>query len=334
MPMKICVTGANGFLASNLIRELLSRGHEIVAFIKTGEDISTIKNLDISFRYGDILDYNSVLEAVNGCESLIHCAASTATYPSRSDIQHRVNVEGTLNVMNAALEKNLSKVLHIGSANSFGFGTKENPGNENSPYSCAGYNLGYMDTKYEAHQKVLDLVKNRNLPAVILNPTFMLGRFCVMSGSGQMLIAIKTRKTPGYAKGGRNFIYVKDVAVAVANALTMGRIGECYILGNENLNYKEIFWKMAEAASVPPPKIFIPGFAAMFVGFTLEAAAKIFKFTPALTYRMAMISEDFNYYSSEKAIRELKLPQTPIEIAINEAYEWLALKNQSENHDR
>jgi dihydroflavonol-4-reductase len=325
--MKVCITGANGFLSSNVIRELLLRGHEIVAFIKTGEDISTIANLDITFKYGDILDYKSIVDAIDGCEALIHSAASTATFPSRSEIQYRINVEGTLNVMNAALEKKVPRVLHIGTANSFGFGTKENPGTENSPYSCIRYKLGYIDTKYEAQKKVLDLYKTRNLPVVILNPTFMLGPYCGKYGSAQMLTAIRDRKTPGYARGGRNFIYVKDAAVAVVNALTMGRIGECYILGNQNLNYKEIFGKMAEAAGVVPPKLYIPGFAAMLFGLVLETAAKVFRFIPSLTYRTAMISEDFNYYSAEKAVRELKLPQTPIETAIKEAYEWLALKN-------
>ncbi len=330
--MKICVTGANGFLASNIIRELLPRGHEIVAFIKTGEDISTIRDLDITFKYGDILDYDSVIAAVAGCEALIHSAASTATYPSRSEMQYKVNVEGTLNVMNAALEMRLSRVLHIGTANSFGFGTKGNPGNENVPFSSAGYKLDYIDTKYEAQQKVLDLVKTRDLPAVILNPAFMLGPYCGKYGSGQMLMAVKNRKTPGYAKGGRNFIYVKDVAVAVANALTMGKIGECYICGNENLCYKEIFGKMADVAGVPPPKLYIPGFAAMLFGLILTGAAKVFGFTPVLSYRTALISEDFNYYSTEKAVKELKLPQTPIEVAIKEAYDWIEKQNKSEHH--
>ncbi|MFH0841924.1 MAG: NAD-dependent epimerase/dehydratase family protein [Bacteroidota bacterium] len=324
--MKICVTGANGFLANNIIRELIAREHEIVAFIKTGEDISTINDLKIELRYGDILDYKSILPAVEGCDALIHAAADTSTYPSISESQYRVNVEGTVNVMNAALEKRLTRVLHIGSANSFGFGTKENPGNENSPYSCARYKLGYIDSKRDAQHKVLEMVRTRNLPALVLNPAFMLGRFCVASGSGQMLIAVRNRKTPGYSKGGRNFVYVKDVAVAVANALTMGQIGECYILGNENLSYKEIFSKMAEGTGVSAPKLCIPGFAAMAFGFILEVAGRLFSFKPALTYRMAMVSCDGNYYSSEKAIRDLKLPQTPIEIAIKEADEWLSLK--------
>ena len=330
--MKICITGANGFLASNIVRELLYRDYEVIGFIKTGEDITTIRDLNIIIKYGDILDYNSILEAIDGCDALIHTAASTALYPSRSEIQHRVNVEGTINVMNAALEKKVSKVIHIGTANSFGFGTKEKPGNEEAPYSCGKYKLDYMDTKYEAQQKVLDLVRTRNLPAVILNPTFMLGPYCGAYGSGQMLMAVKKRQTPGYSRGGRNFLYVKDAAVAVVNALTMGKTGECYILGNENLCFKEIFGKMAAVAGVTPPKLYIPGFAAKLFGLLLTGAGKIFGFTPVLTYRSAAMSFDFNYYFAGKAIKELKLPQTPIEVAIKEAYDWLEAIGKSDNH--
>jgi len=325
--MRIFITGANGFLASNIIRELLSRDHEVIGFIKTGEDISTIKDLDIKLFYGDILDYYSVLEAVDGCDMLIHTAASTTTYPNRSEIQYKVNVGGTLNVMKAALEKRISRVIHIGTANSFGFGTKEKPGNELTPFSSSKYKLDYIDTKFEAQKRVLELVKSSDLPAVILNPTFMLGPYCGRYGSAQMLMAVKNRKLPGYAPGGRNFIYVKDAAVAVANALTMGKTGECYILGNKNLSYKEIFGKMAAGSGVTPPGILIPKFVASLFGFLLSASAKIFRFTPSLTYRTAVVSGDFNYYTSEKAVRELKMPQTPIEIAIKEAYNWLAMQN-------
>jgi len=321
--MRIFITGANGFLASNITRELLSRGHKIVGFIKTGEDISTIKELDIKLFYGDILDYNSVLEAIDSCDMLIHTAASTSTYPNRSEIQYKVNVEGTLNVMKAAIDRKISRVIHIGTANSFGYGTKEKPGNELTPFSSSKYKLDYIDTKLEAQKRVLELVKSMDLPALILNPTFMLGPYCGKYGSGQMLMALKNRKLPGYAPGGRNFVYVKDVAVAVANALTMGKTGECYILGNENLSYKEIFSKMAEASGVAPPRFLIPKYLSGIFGLILSAAGAIFRFTPALTYRTAIISGDGNYYTAEKAVRELNMPQTPIEVAIKEAYSWL-----------
>jgi dihydroflavonol-4-reductase len=147
-----------------------------------------------------------------------------------------------------------------------------------------------------------------------------------------MLMAVKNRQTPGYARGGRNFLYVKDAAVAVVNALTMGRTGECYILGNENLCFKEIFYKMADVAGVAPPRLYVPGFASRFFGLVMTGAAMIFGFTPVLTYRTARISEDFNYYSAEKAIRELKLPQTPVEVGIKDAYDWLEAIGKSDNH--
>ncbi len=325
--MKIFITGANGFLASNIIRELISRDHEVVAFIKTGEDVSTLHDLNITMKYGNILDYGSILEAIGDCDVMIHTAADTSVHNNKSRVQYRVNVEGTINVMNAALEKKLKRVLFIGTANSFGFGTKENPGDETAPFSCSSYKMNYINTKYEAQLKVLELIRTSGLPAVILNPTFMLGPYCGKQGSGQMLLSVKDRKLPGYAKGGRNFVHVKDVAVAVANALTMGNIGESYILGNENLNYKEIFSIMASAAGVTPPRFLIPKYISAAFGLILSVLAAVFRFTPALTYRMAILSGDGNYYTARKAVAELNMPQTPIDIAVKEAYEWLSLLN-------
>lgn len=321
--MKIFITGANGFLASNIIRELLKRNHEVVAFIKTGEDDYTLQDLNITTRYGDILDYNSILKAADGCEVLIHAAADTSTHNKNPKMQYRINVDGTLNVMNAALEKKMKRVLYIGTANTFGFGTKENPGNENIPFSCARYKLNYITTKYIAHQKVLELVKTRGLPALILNPTFMIGPYCGKYGSSQMLMSVMKRKLPGYSAGGRNFVHVRDVAITVVNAITMGKTGESYILGNENLNYREIFSIMADAAGVKAPGRLIPKYISVTAGLAMSAFSTIFRFNPPLTYRMAVVSGEGNYYSAKKAVEELEMPQTPVRIAVAEAYDWL-----------
>jgi dihydroflavonol-4-reductase len=326
--MKVCITGGNGFLASNIVRELLNQGHQVVALVRKGEDISTVDSLGIVIKSGDILDYDSVTDALDGCDALIHAAAITTLYPYRSVIQKKINVEGTLNVMNAALEKKLIRVVHIGTANSFGYGTKENPGNEKLQYSYGKFKLDYTDTKYEAQLRVLEMVKQSGLPAVIINPTFMFGPYSSKLGSAQMLLAIKSRKTPGYTKGGRNFVYVKDVAVAAVNALTSGKPGECYIAGNENASYKDIFGRMAKIAGVPPPRICIPGFLALAYGWLLTFTGKVFGFEPLISYRTARLSLIYNYYSSEKAVRELNLPQTPVDDAIKEAYEWINQKYQ------
>ena len=155
----------------------------------------------------------------------------------------------------------------------------------------------------------------------------MFGPYCSKMGSAQMLVAIKERKTPCYTNGGRNFVYVKDVAVAVVNALTSGTPGTCYIAGNENAAYREIFGRMAKIAGVNPPKICVPGMLAILYGSISSFVGKLFGFEPLITYRTAQLSTIYNYYSSDRAKKELQLPQTPVDQAIREAYDWLNKTN-------
>ncbi|MFC2138089.1 NAD-dependent epimerase/dehydratase family protein [Bacteroidota bacterium] len=325
--MKILITGADGFVGSNLVGELLSRNHEIVAFVQYGNDPITIKDLNIDIKFGDLLDTDSINKAIEGCEALIHTAAITYVWPYRSDIQKKVNIVGTENVMKAALDNKFKKVIHVGTANSFGFGSKENPGNEERTYMADRYKTDYMDTKYEAHKLVLEMVKNENLPAVIVTPTFMFGPFATISGSVKMIESIYKEKAPGYSRGGRNYVAVKDVCVAIANALDLGKIGESYILGNENLSYKELFSLIAEVTKVKAPKLFLPDFIVKIYALVTTLFAKLFRFNPTVNYRMALISIDEHYYSPEKARKELKLPQTPIKDAVKEAFDWMKENN-------
>ncbi len=321
--MKILITGADGFVGSNLVRELLSRGHKIVGFIQFGNDPKTIKDLEVELRFGDLLDKQSIDKAFPGCDALIHTAASTSIWPYRSEIQKRVNIDGTKYLMQAALQNNLKRIIHVGTANSFGFGSKNNPGNEQKPYMTDRYKMDYMDTKYEAHKLVLNMIENDNLPAIIVNPTFMFGPFPTPMGSAKMIESVYKGKVPGFSRGGRNYVAVKDVCVAIANSLEMGKIGESYILGNENLSYKEIFSLIAEVTNAKKPKLFMPDFIVKAYALILTLLAKVFSFYPTVNYRMALMSIDEHYYSPEKARKELKLPQTPIREAIMEAFNWM-----------
>jgi dihydroflavonol-4-reductase len=180
-----------------------------------------------------------------------------------------------------------------------------------------------MDSKYNAQQFILKEVKENGLPAVIVNPTFMFGPYDSNPSSGAMIVALYNGKVPGYTKGGRNYVCVKDAAVAIANALTKGRIGECYILGNQNLSYKEAFGKIAATIDVKPPALPIPGVFAKLYGGIGSAIGKISGKTPAISYPLARIACDEHYFSPAKAVRELELPQTPIDKGIKECFEWL-----------
>ncbi len=324
---KIFVTGADGFVGSNLVRELISRKYEVVGFIQDNVNPITIKDLDIDIRYGDLLDKQSIESNLQNCDCVIHTAAITSIWPYRSDIQKKVNIDGTKNLVESSINTGIERFIHIGTANSFGFGTKNNPGNESKPYMAGIQKMDYMDTKYVAQQYLLAQVKENNFPAIILNPTFMFGPYPVRPGSAKMIESIYKNKVPGYTKGGRTFIAVKDVCVAVVNAVELGRIGECYILGNEHYSYKEIFNIIANVVGKKAPVIYMPGFIVILYSIINTLAARIGSFEPAISYRMALASFAETYYSSDKAVKELKMPQTSVKIAIEEAFTWLKENN-------
>lgn len=221
------------------------------------------------------------------------------------------------------MKAQIKRMVYIGTANSFGFGPKEQPGDETKPYESAIYGLDYQDSKYHAQQFVLDQVKSEGLPAIIINPTFMLGPYDSKPSAGAMILAIYHRKVPAFAPGGKNYVHVKDVATAIANALDgKGRVGECYIAGHQNLNFKEAFTKIAEITRVKPPAFSLPGWILKLYGRIGSAIGDITKKQPTVTYPMAKISCDEHYFTAAKAVRELDMPQTGIETAVKEAFEW------------
>ncbi|MEM9918981.1 MAG: NAD-dependent epimerase/dehydratase family protein [Bacteroidota bacterium] len=321
--MKVLVTGADGLLGSNLVRELLQRQTRVKAFVLPNSPSKTLANLDIERFEGNLLNAEDLIKAIHDCDAVIHAAANTNIWPDRSEMVRRVNIDGTRNLVEAAIQAKVKRMVYVGTANTFGFGSKESPGDETRPYRSARYGLDYMDSKRAAQQLILKAVQERELPALVVNPTFMLGPYDSKPSAGAMVVAIHQGKVPGYTSGGRNYIYVKDVAIAICNALSMGRIGECYIAGHQNLNYKEAFGKIAQIVGAKAPAIPIPSFASLLYGAIGSFGSKLTGKPPTVSLAMARISTDEHYFSARKAIDELQLPQTPIEQAIRESFEWM-----------
>lgn len=324
----VFLTGASGMLGSHITRELLLRGYKVKAFIELGAPSPTIDGLaGLTKCYGSILNGGVVLRESKGCDYIIHTAASTNIYPSKCNTVRSINIDGTANIITAAISNRVTRLIHLGSANSFGYGTLDNPGNENTPYCCNLFGVDYLDSKRKAHEMVLSAVKNNHLDAVIICPTFMLGRYDSKPGSGALVASVYHQSLPGYTTGGKNYVYTADVAVAVCNAIISGRKGEAYITGCENLNYHDAFELIANTIGVKAPSIPIPKYLATLYGGCNEAMCKVTGKKPKVTYSVARIGNAGFYYSSQKAIDELNLPQTPIKIAIKDCFEWLKENN-------
>ena len=321
--MEVLVTGPDGVLGSNLVRELLKRNYKVSVFLEKGKDPITLKELPIDRYFGNIVDFEAVNNAVKGKDAVLHCAASTSVFPARNPIVNSVNVKGTENIVNSCIENKIQRLIYVGTANSFAFSNDiSNPGTEKGPYLSEKYGLDYMDSKKQAQELVLKAVKERKLPAIVVNPTFMIGPYDSRPSSGAMILGVYQRRVPGYTLGGKNYVAVKDVAYAMANAITMGRIGECYILGNANLSYKEAFETIASSVGVHPPKRKLSNFIVVTYGTLNSWFAKIFKYHPAVTRELAIISCEKHFYSPDKARKELLLPETPLSQAIEECFEW------------
>jgi len=321
--MKVFVTGADGLLGTNIVLELLHQNYEVRVLLLPDSPSRTLDGLPIERTYGNILHRESISRAIKGCDAVIHAAASTAMWPPRNAIVRRININGTDNVTAAALEHKVQRFVYVGSGSSFDFGTKEKPGNENSPYTGNMYKLDYIDSKYIAQEHVLRAVQEHHLPALVVAPTFMFGPHDSKPGSGQIIINVYQGKVPAFSTGGKNYVHARDVAVAIVNGLKMGRIGECYLAGHENLSWEEVFTKIAKIVGVRPPALKLPAVVTKSVGYLSTAYGKLFNANPPLNHALAIISCDGQYFSAAKAVRELRMPQTPIETAIRESFEWL-----------
>jgi dihydroflavonol-4-reductase len=236
-----------------------------------------------------------------------------------------VNIEGTKNVMEVAEMYKMNRMVHISSAVSFNHGTMENPGNETHLFNGWKFGLDYINSKYLAQKMLLKKYKSDGFPVIIINPTFMIGPFDSGPSSGKMIIGLYKNKFPGYSSGGKNFVYSADVAVAAVNALSMGRLGECYIAGNENLQYNEFFKKACEIRNKTFKLIKVPNFIILIVGILNSMKASLIGKPPGLSYKAARMAAIGQYYSSSKAQIELKMPQTPIEHALDNCLNWFEL---------
>ncbi len=319
---RILVTGGTGLLGSNTIRELLNRNYELNVLIHRNNGMNTLKGLDLQHCPGSLQDTASLAKAAEGCEAIVHIAAHTEVWPSKGSIFQEVNVQGTQNLIDLALRQEIERFIHVGSANSFVFGSKDSPGTEKKIWQNNPYGLDYIHSKAKAQQLVLKATEEQGLPGVVVNPTFMLGPYDSKPSSGAMLLALARKKLPGYTQGGKNWVYVKDVAWGICQALTLGKIGECYILGHENLTYQEALTRMAEAIGVPKPRYKIPNYALKLFGRVGSSIGYLSEKNPPISYPMAKIACEGHYYSAQKAIKELDLPQTPIEEAALEAFNW------------
>ncbi|HEY9161179.1 MAG TPA: hopanoid-associated sugar epimerase [Desulfomonilia bacterium] len=319
--MKKLVTGSTGFIGSAIVRELLKEGVEVKVLTRKTSNTRNIDNLDVEKVYGDIRDSDSMKKALKGCDTLYLTAAYFAHWAPDPKLLYDVNVGGTKATMQAALEAGVDKIVYTSTNNAIA-ASGPVPANEEKAFNYWEARDHYSMSKYIAENEVRIFI-TRGLPVVIVNPTLVIGVNDIKpTPSGQMIIDVARRKMPGYIDGGVNIIDVEDVARGHILAAKKGRVGERYLLGNRNITVHDYLWLIADIAGVKPPALKLPYHLALAFGYAFELIANLTKKPPVVTASEVRIGKMTEWYDCSKAVNELGLPQTPIDVTIRKALNW------------
>lgn len=319
--MKVLVTGANGFLGSYIVRNLLDQQHDVTALVRKTSDTANLKGLEFNCLWGDFTDTRMLGTALKGIDTIVHSAALVSPSATYREF-HRVNVQATIDLLKAAVAAGCCRIIYVSSANTIGYGDENNPGNESMVMSPVFLKSAYAVSKKEAELAVLQASQRRAIEAVVVNPSFMLGYDAVGKSSVRILsMYLKSTLLPVPA-GGKNFIHVDDVAKAICTAIERGMNGEKYLLVNRNMTYTGFYDLVQEVSGVQRIRLPLPASLLTVAGFAGSALNKLGMKLPLRKENMRILNIK-NYYTAKKAVKDLQLPQTPIDVAVREALHGL-----------
>lgn len=321
--MKELVTGATGFIGANVVRALLKRGKAVRVLIRRESDTRNIDGLEVERVYGDLRDPDSLIAAVRGCSMVYHVAAHYSLWSLEKEAILQSNIEGTKNILSAALRENVQKVVYTSSVATIGIPADGRWGNEETPVHPTDLIGDYKRSKYLAELEAQKFVQ-QGLPLVIVNPSAPVGPWDRKpTPTGQVIVNFLRGKTPAYLDTGLNLIDVEDVAEGHLLAAERGKIGERYILGNANCTLQEIFQMLEEVSGVKAPCWKIPYGVALLAGYCSEWVANHITYRPpAIPLAGVKMAKKRMFFDPEKAITTLGLPQTPVKEALHKAVEW------------
>ena len=318
------VTGATGFVGSAVARALLRGGLPVRVLARPASDRRNLAGLPVDIAVGAMEDAASLARAAAGCRYLFHVAADYRLWVPDPAAMYRANVEGTRELMLAALAAGVERVVYTSSVATLGL-VSGGCADETTPSRLDDMIGPYKRSKFQAEEVVRALIAERRLPAVIVNPSTPVGPGDVKpTPTGRLILEAAKGHMPGYVDTGLNIVHVDDVAAGELAAAEHGRVGERYILGGENLSLAEILAEVAHAAGRRPPRLKVPyavAFAAAAIG---TATARVTGREPFTTLDGVRMSRKKMYFSSAKAERELGCRSRPARAAIADAVAWFA----------
>lgn len=320
--MKVLVTGATGFVGGAVARALVRTGVDVRVLARPESDLQNLQGLEVERLAGDLRDPASLRKSLNGCQQLYHVAAHYALWAKDPAIFYDINVTGTRNLLEAARETGIERTVYCSTIGTIGLPAGGGLGTEDTPVSLDQMAGHYKRSKYLAEQEVLKLAKS-GLSVVIVNPSAPVGIADVRpTPTGQVIVDFMKGRMPAYIETGMNVVDVDDVATGHLLAMQKGRQGERYILGCKNLMLRELFEILSRLTGVKAPSIKLPRWAILPLAYLNQWTANLTGHPPRIPLEGVKMAKYNMHYDCSKAIRELGIPQTPPEIALEKAVRW------------
>jgi dihydroflavonol-4-reductase len=321
--MKALVTGATGFVGGAVARALVRAGIDVRVLARPESDPRNLERLPVERVPGDLRDPASLRTALTGCQHLYHVAAHYALWAKDPSIFYDINVTGTRNLLGAARAAGIERTVYCSTIGAIGLPPGGGGlGTEETPVSLDQMAGHYKRSKYLAEQEVMKLAME-GLPVVIVNPSAPVGEADVRpTPTGQVIVDFMKGRMPAYIETGMNLIDVDDVAAGHLLAMQKGRQGERYILGCKNLMLHEVFEILSRLTGVKAPTIKLPRLAILPLAYLNQWVANLTGQPPRIPLEGVKMAKYKMHYDSSKALRELGLPQTPPEVALEKAVRW------------
>lgn len=326
---RVFVTGGTGFVGANVIRLLLAEGYRVRALVRPNSPRHNLEDLPIEIVEGDLQSpqlVKQLVKQIEGCRYCFHVAAHYSLWRRDREQLYQSNVLGTRHLLQAAQQGGVERTIYTSSVAAIGTSGDDRPVDETHQSPPEDLIGDYKKSKYWAEQEALKAAQGGQ-DVVIVNPTAPIGAWDIKpTPTGDIILRFLQRRMPAYVDTGLNLIHVEDVAWGHLLALRKGRRGDRYILGHQNLSLKQILDRLAQITGLPAPSTTVPLALPLGVAWLEEnLLAPLFSpfgYRPSVPLDGVRMSVHPMYYTAQKAVQELGLPQTPIDQALEAAVNW------------
>ena len=319
----ILVTGASGFIGSAVVRHLVKAGHQVRALVRSTSSRINLAGLPAEIVEGDLRDAESLIRAMAGIRFVFHVAADYRLWARNPQDIVRTNVEGTRNLMNAALRAGVERIVYTSSVATLKARPDGKASDETFRLEAQSAVGAYKYSKVVAERLVETMAAEQKLAAIIVNPSTPIGPGDVRpTPTGRIIVEAAAGRMPAYVDTGLNLVHVDDVAAGHLAALQSGRIGERYILGGQDVLLGDMLREIARQVERAPPRLRLPRRLIFPIAYGAEAIARFTGREPFVTTTGLRLAKDRMFFTSAKAERELGYRARPYSEAIADAIAW------------